>query len=190
MDALTLLETRSSTGALVAPAPSRAELERIITLAMRAPDHGRLRPWRFLVIEGEGRKALGEALVQALLARQPDAPAPLLDKEREKPLRAPMILVAAAMLTDHPKVPQVEQLLAVGAATQNVMLALPALGYGGIWRTGEPSYDPVVKRALGLAHHDAIVGFLYIGTPDPAADHSDRLPRPQAADFLSDWPAA
>jgi len=190
MDALTLLETRSSTGALVAPAPSRAELERMITLAMRAPDHGRLRPWRFLVIEDEGRKALGEALVQALLARQPEAPLALQDKEREKPLRAPMILVVAAVLTDHPKVPQVEQLLAVGAAAQNIMLALPALGYGGIWRTGEPSYDPTIKRALGLAHNDAIVGFIYIGTPDPAVSQTDRLPRPQAADFLGVWPAA
>ncbi len=180
MDALEALSTRTSPAALTDPAPDAATMERLFAAAMRAPDHGRLRPWRFIIIDGEARQAFGAVLADALRAREPGAPDAVLAKERAKPLRAPRIVVVAAVLRDHPGVPQVEQLLAAGAAAENLLVAAHASGFGGFWRTGAPAYDDSVKRALGLAPTDAIVGFLYLGTPTgvappPAADGVARI---------------
>ena len=172
MDALTALTTRASATALVEPAPDNAALERMLAAAVAAPDHGRLRPWRFLAVRGAARARLGEVMAEALHAREPEAPAALLEKERQKPLRAPLVLVAAAKLEAGHKIPVVEQILAVGAAAQNLIVAAHALGYGTMWKTGAPAYDARVKRALGLAEGDQIVGFLYLGTAEgglPAA---------------------
>ena len=109
-------------------------------------------------------------LARSLLRREPEAPAGKLEAERKKALRAPLIIVAAAAVAQNPKVPEVEQIVAVGAAVQNLLLAAHALGYGGFWRTGPAAYDPALKQELGLAPSDAIVGFLYLGsveTPGP-----------------------
>jgi len=169
MDALHALTTRASPAALVAPAPDAATLERLFQAAIRAPDHGRLRPWRFMIIEGAARETFGDVLVAALRRRDPDVPEAVLAKERAKPLRAPLIVVVGARVREHRGVPEVEQIVAAGAAAQNLLLAAHALGFGGFWRTGAPAYDDAVKRALGLSPRDAIVGFLYLGTPSGAA---------------------
>jgi nitroreductase len=184
MDALTALVTRASAVALTDPAPDEAALERMLEAAMAAPDHGRLRPWRFIAVRGEARAKLGQLLAETLRAREPQAPDALIEKEKGKALRAPLILVAAAHLTDSLKVPAIEQVVAVGAAAQNVMLAAHALGYGAMWKTGAPAYDPRVKTALGLEEGDQIVGFLYLGT---AAGPTPGPRRAQPRSSFTEW---
>jgi nitroreductase len=164
MDALSALSTRTSPVELGEPAPDDAAVETMLAAAVAAPDHGRLKPWRFIAVRGAALARLGEVMATALRAREPDAPEAAIAKERQKPLRAPLILVAAARPIASPKIPAVEQIVAVGAAAQNILLAAHALGFGAMWRTGAPAYDPAVKTALGLAATDEIVGFLYLGT--------------------------
>ncbi|MDQ2915623.1 MAG: nitroreductase [Pseudomonadota bacterium] len=165
MDAIDALTTRASPAGLVAPAPDAHALDQMLHAAIRAPDHGRLRPWQFILIDGAAREALGDVLAGALRRREPGVAEPAVVKERAKPLRAPLIVVVAAKLREHRGVPPVEQVIAAGAAAQNMLVAAHALGFGGFWRTGAPAYDDTVKRALGLRAEDAIVGFLYLGTP-------------------------
>lgn len=177
MDAIEALTTRASPIALSEPAPDAAALASMLRAAARAPDHGKLRPWRFIIVDGEARQALGDVLAAALSRREPGIPEAALDKERSKPMRAPLLIVVAAHLREHKGVPAVEQIVAVGAAAQNILVAAHALGYGGFWRTGAAAYDETVKDALGLRPGDAIVGFLYLGTssvpapPTPPSDH-------------------
>lgn len=173
MDAMELLTRRYSATRLAEPGPDKNQLDAILSAALRAPDHGRLRPWRFIVIQGERRGAFGELLASTMKAREPNVSDAELAREREKAYRAPIVVVAAAHLQHGHKIPEVEQLLAGGAAAENVMLAAQAMGFGAMWKTGAPAYDPAVKRALGLEAEDAIVAFLYLGTavgePSPAA---------------------
>ena len=169
MDALEALTTRASPAGLTAPAPDAAALDRMLRAAMRAPDHGRLRPWHFIVVEGDARTTLGNVLADALQRREPSVAGAAVDKERAKPLRAPLMIIVAARLREHRGVPAVEQIVAAGAAAQNILVAAHALGYGAFWRTGAAAYDDSVKDALGLRASDAIVGFLYVGTPSGAA---------------------
>jgi len=164
MDALTALTTRVSPAALDVPGPSGDALQKILEAAVAAPDHGRMRPWRFILIEDAAREKFGAMLAEALARREPTAPPGKLEAERKKALRAPLIVVVAASVQSNAKVPEVEQLVAVGAAAQNMLVAAYALGFGGFWRTGAIAYDPAMKRALGLAENDAIIGFLYLGT--------------------------
>jgi nitroreductase len=184
MDALQALLTRRSPAQLQDPPPAGAALQSILDAAMRAPDHGKLRPWRFLVLRGDARARLGALMADALQRRDPTATPPLLEKERGKPLRAPLIVVVAAEIIEGHKIPAVEQLLAAGAAAQNLQLAAHALGFGAVWRTGAPAYDPVVKQALGLKPSDAIIGFMYLGTPAAAAAPAS-VPDPSG--FVRDW---
>jgi nitroreductase len=164
MDAIEVLTQRVSPAQLTGPGPSAAEIETMLAAAASAPDHGRMQPWRFLLIEGDARPRFGELLAQSLLRREPDAPAAKLEAERKKALRAPLIVVVAAVLRESPKVPVVEQVVAAGAAATNMQLAAHALGFGAFWRTGGPAYDPEIKRSLGLAEEDAIIGFIYVGS--------------------------
>jgi nitroreductase len=185
MDAIEMLLTRASNNRLGEPAPDEASLQLALQAALRAPDHGLLRPWRFQLIRGAARERFGLVMREALLRRRPDASVGDLDKEAKKPLRAPLIIVVSARVREHPKAPAVEQVLSAGSATQNLMLALHARGYAAMWRTGAPAYDPHVKRALGLLEHDAIVGFVYAGTPTapPPA-----MVRPSPQELVEEWP--
>jgi nitroreductase len=164
MDAIEALSGRVSPAQLVEPGPDAAQLQTLLAAAARAPDHGRMQPWRFLLIEGEARARFGDVMAQSLRRREPDAPAGKLEAERKKPLRAPLVVVVAAALQKNPKVPEIEQVVAAGAAAQNMLVAAHALGLGGFWRTGATAYDPEVKRALGLGSTDAIIGFIYLGS--------------------------
>ncbi|MGO9785421.1 MAG: nitroreductase family protein [Stellaceae bacterium] len=189
MDALQALLTRRSPAQLREPAPDGPALQTMLDAAMRAPDHGKLRPWRFLVLRGDARARFGALMAESLKRRDPTATPPLLEKERVKPLRAPLIVVVAAEIVEGHKIPAVEQLLAAGAAAQNLQLAAHALGFGAVWRTGAPAYDPFVKQALGFKVSDAIVGFMYLGTPDV---HAPAAPAPDASGSKSiglvrDW---
>lgn len=186
MDAYEALITRVSPKELGEPAPDEAALRKILAAALRAPDHGRLRPWRFISIQGEGRRHLGDLLASALGRRDPDAGPELIERERQKALRAPLIIVVAAHIAASPKIPPVEQLLSAAAAAENMMIACHALGFAAMWKTGEPAYDPAVKEALGLEAGDEIAAFLYIGTPIT-------MPKPplplDQAEFVKSWPA-
>jgi len=184
MDAIDALTTRRSPAQFAEPAPDDASLGEILRAAMRAPDHGKLKPWRFIVLRGDARKRFGDVMAEAMKRREPEVPPNMLEREREKPLRAPLIVVLAVAIQEGHKIPVIEQLLSAGAAAQNIMVAAHALGYGAAWKTGAPAYDNFVKETLGLAPSDAIAGFLYLGTPTtmPAA-----LPQPELSSFVRNW---
>jgi nitroreductase len=184
MDALDLLLTRESALKLDAPGPSEADLDTMFQSAVRAPDHGRLRPWRFVVIEAGKRERLGEVMADAMRRRDPNIGEDMLTRERAKPMRAPTIVVAAAHVQKGHRIMECEQIAAAAAAAQNIMLAAHALGYGAMWKTGDPAYDPDVKTALGLEPDDEIMGFLYLGTN---AGTSSPAPRPAARDQVTVW---
>lgn len=186
---LDLLETRTSTPAvqLNEPAPSQQQLERILRCGLTAPDHADMCPWRFITIQGDARAALGDVFATAALKRNPDTPAEKIARMRQKPLRSPLIVVIVATITaDHPKTPEIEQLLSAGAAGTLIQLAATASGFGSIWLSGPNTYDEDVKAALGVSLCDQIVGFFYIGTPSKAAPVKTR---PDLVDHLSEWDA-
>jgi nitroreductase len=188
MDAMELLLTRSSGVKLAEPAPSDAEFEQILKAAVRAPDHGRLKPWRFLSIRGTGREKLGELYVETAQLASPHATPEALGRERDKALRAPLVVIVIARLSTLPnvKVPEVEQLLSAGAAAQNILLAAHALGYAAVWKTGDVAYHHHFKTGLGLAANEHIIGILFVGT---RADAMGNKPGPDVAPFHSVWPA-
>src|SRR5271165_6019896 len=184
MDALELLVGRESATRLSSPGPDQEALEKMFQSALRAPDHGRLRPWQFVVVPEDKRAAFGELLAESMARRRPDAPAEELARERAKAMRAPVIVAAAAKLAKGHKIPEVEQLLSAGAAVQNIMLAAKARGFGAMWKTGAPAYDASVKQALDIAPDSEIVGFLYLGTQ---VGGGIQVPRPVPRDHVSVW---
>lgn len=169
---------------LAAPGPSQAQIDAAFALALRAPDHGPLQPWRFRLIRGAARRELSELLVRATLARDPAAPAPLIERSRNTPLTAPLGIAVGVALQAHPKVPEVEQILSVGAAVMNLLNAFHAQGYGAVWLTGPNSFDPSVARALGFGDGWRHLGFVYVGTPQGSITLRER---PAPAGYVSDW---
>lgn len=165
MQALDVLLNRVSVPRLVDPAPDAAQREVIFGAALRAPDHGQLRPYRFITVEGGARERMGDLLVQALQAGDGEMTPQALEKARLGPLRAPLVVVVVARLQEHYKVPKSEQLITAGCAAHGVLLAAYALGVGAVWRSGELSYSPVVAEGFGLGAGEEVIGFLYLGTP-------------------------
>ena len=163
MDAIEALTSRSSAKSFGDMTPTRDHLDTILRAAVRAPDHGRLRPWRFMIIEGEQRAKFGDLLAASALRRTPNLSAGDLQRERDKAKRAPLIIVVVCRAVPGTKVPVIEQLMAVGAATQNILIGLHNFGYAAAWKTGDAAYDPEVKKALGLNSDDHIVAFVYAG---------------------------
>ena len=164
MEAIELLCSRHSASKLGAPAPSAEAVEAMLEAAARAPDHGRLQPWRLILIEGDARRSFGEILAESLARRNPLAAEPALAREREKALRAPLIIVVATRCDRSGKIPVVEQIVSAGCAAHGLMLAAFAQGLGAFWRTGEAAYDEAVKGALGVGSDDLIIGFIFVGT--------------------------
>lgn len=184
MDAIELLRTRASNGKLTEPAPDEETLRIAFEAAARAPDHAGLRPWRMHVIRGAARERLGALMAGVVKRKQPQASAEELAQAAGKALRAPLIIAVGAIIKPHPKVPEVEQVLAAGSAAHAVLLALHARGFAAIWRTGAPVYDDTVKQAFGYGPADRLIGFIYAGTP------KQQLPpmsRPQPEEFVSEW---
>jgi nitroreductase len=176
-DALDLLLTRHSPWPLAEPVPSEAELQRAFAAAMCAPDHGALRPWRFVLIRGAARERLGDLFVQAARLRDPADDA---ERFRRKALVAPLLVAVVAHVQPHPKVPEIEQTVATGAATMNLLNALHLQGYGCFWVSGPNAYDATVHAGLGLAGNERLLGFVYVGTPQNTgqrfADRADPAP--------------
>jgi nitroreductase len=163
MDVIEALTTRSSAKAFGDMVPTEDHIATILQAAVRAPDHGRLRPWRFMLIAGEQRRKFGDLLAASALRRLPAISAGDLQRERDKAMRAPIIIVVACRAVTGTKVPVIEQILAAGAAAQNILLGLHNFGYAAAWKTGEAAYDPELKKALGLAVDDHIVAFIHAG---------------------------
>jgi nitroreductase len=164
MEVIDAIQTRVSAVRLDSPGPSQEDLLRILKAGTHAPDHGRLMPWRFVVIEGAAREILGNAMADLRKRNLPEATEESLESERAKARRAPTIIVVAAKVDRQSKVPEIEQVLAAAASSQNIWLAAHALGYGCMWKTGDAAYDPLVKKAIGLSEDDHVVAFLYVGT--------------------------
>ena len=184
-DALKLLERHSTPAkALVEPAPDDEQLQQILKVAMSAPDHGRLHPYRFISIRGAARERLSEVFGEAVQKRDPNVEPAYVQKQKDKPLRSPMILVVVASLIDSPKIPEIEQMLAAGAAAHNVLLAANALGFGSIWLTGDNAYDEHVRSELEIDASERIIGFIYLGTPSITIPPR---PIPRVAGYLSNW---
>jgi nitroreductase len=171
------LLSRASASSFDAAGPTSDELHLILQAAVRAPDHGKLRPWRFLVVSGDGRAKLSELFAEAARRRDPGANEAAIEKEKSKPLRSALTIVVAAKITRGHKIPEIEQTLSAGAAAMNILNAAHALGYGAKWVTGANCYDAWFKEALGLDPADPIVGFVHIGalpeTGQPAAERPD-----------------
>jgi nitroreductase len=183
-DILQFLQQRNSAPKLIAPAPGAQQMEGIFRAALRVPDHAWLRPWRFILVAGERRQAFGQLLEQCLLQRTPDADESARAKARNAPLRAPLLIVPVVRLSEHPKVPKMEQRLSAGCTAQAILLAAEASGFAGIWRTGDAAFDRNVMTGLGLTAEEEIIGFVYLGTRDGDAKN---IPHLETADFVSTW---
>ncbi|MDP1931000.1 MAG: nitroreductase family protein [Gammaproteobacteria bacterium] len=180
MDALNALHTRTSAGRVTGPAPEEATLQNIFRAALRAPDHGQLRPWRFLRIEGESLQRLGNLFVAAALYDNPALNAEEQESVRSKALRAPLVIVTVSKAAEHPRIPILEQELSAGSATHAMLVAAHAQGLGAVWRTGPMATHAIVSRGLGLGENEKIIAFLYVG-------HLDGSPRPLRELSLDDY---
>jgi nitroreductase len=161
-------------------------LEQAFAAAVRAADHGKLQPWRFLVIESEGLVRLSDVYVAAARLANPEVSPAVLEKVQKMTGRAPMIVVAIACCRENPGVPRQEQLIACGCATQNLINAFFIQGYGAIWRSGDMTVNPYVREQLEVAANEEIIGFIYVGTP------MQEMPEPPAINvnqFFKSWPA-
>lgn len=166
------------------PGPDEATLLRMLTSAVRVPDHGKLVPFRFLRIAGDARQALGEFLAERTLAGDPLTPPAAVRKDRERFSQAPLVITVIATLQPEHKVPEQEQLMTAGCVCFALLQAAQAHGFGAQWLTAWMAYDPAVAGYLGLGEHERVVGFIHIGTPRMQVPERER-PDPRA--LLRDW---
>ena len=183
-DPIALLRARRSVKPieLTVPGPSPAELETLLTIASRVPDHGKLTPWRFIVFEAEGRDKAGEAIAAAFVAKYPDAKPDQVAFERTRLARAPLVVAVVSRAAPHVKIPEWEQVLSAGGAAMSLVIAAHALGFAASWITEWYAYDRGVLDALGLAPHEKIAGFVHIGR---AAQPPEDRPRPALGDVVT-----
>ncbi|MDO1583712.1 nitroreductase family protein [Rhizobium oryzicola] len=181
---LQYLSTRRSTPALqlTEPGPSRAEIESMLTLASRVPDHGKLAPWRFIVLRGEQRKTLGSALLEIALKKTPELSPEQQEVERTRFTRAPLVIAVVSRAAPHVKIPEWEQVLSAGAVCLNLFMAANAHGFAANWLSEWISYDENAKALLGIAAEEQVAGLVYIGsTTFPSTDR----PRPELSDIVT-----
>ncbi len=166
MNTIETLLNRRSSGRLSEPGPTAQQLEILIRCASRAADHGNLKPWRFLLIEGDDRKIFAKSLLDVAMSNDPDLAIFKQEKILAKPFRAPTILVAISKNIEHSKIPVFEQELATAAAVQNLLNAAFDMKVGAYWRTGAAAFSEPVKASLQVKKEEAIVGFIYLGSAD------------------------
>jgi nitroreductase len=165
MELFDAINSRVSAGKLAEPGPTPEQLDRLIQTIGRAPDHGRMKPWRVTIVNGAKREAFATAVAEARRARLPNMTDDQIVAERDKIRRSPSIVViGCAVKKDNPKVPEIEQVVAVAAAVENMFLAAHAMGFGVMWKTGPAAYDDHVKASVGLTPDDHIVAILHLGT--------------------------
>ena len=182
-----LLLTRRSVVAnlMRGPGPSDEDLRSILEAGMRVPDHGRLTPWRFLLIRGEARYALGAVIAKAFRRDNPEVDDARVELERQRLARAPVVVAVISKVLKAHKIPEWEQVLSAGAACQNLLVAALSLGYAAQWLTEWYAYEPLVDEALGLAGEDRVAGFVYIGNAEAPGDRA----RPAFDEVVSEWTA-
>jgi len=170
------LETRRSVkaDALIEPGPDQAQLETILRIAARVPDHKKLVPWRFIVIADDARKALGERLAHITARNEPEASEMCLEIERNRFMRSPMTIAVVSHTVYHPGAPEWEQILSAGAACMNLVHAAHALGFAAHWLTEWYTYDESARHAVGLTTKERIAGFIHIGTAEVPPEERDR----------------
>ena len=175
-DALELLKTRRSVKPieLAGPGPTASEIETLLRIASRVPDHGKLAPWRFILFEGNARSAAGEAIASAFRADRPDATAEQIEFERKRLARAPLVIAVVSRAGPHVKIPEWEQQLSAGASAMSMVLAAHAMGFAASWITEWYAYDRRVLDVLGLAANERIAGFVHIGRPAKAPEDRER----------------
>lgn len=182
--AIQLLTTRRSVKPreMAGPGPSPSELQTILTVGARVPDHGKLAPWRFIVFDGEARARAGDVIAAVFAKKHPDAPIGDVEAEKRRMMEAPLVIAVVSLVKPHPKVPPWEQELSAGASCMNIVTAATALGYGANWLTGWFAFDRDVLAGLGLKPDEKLAGFIHIGTAAAAVE--DR-PRPALADIVT-----
>jgi nitroreductase len=165
------------------PGPSSAELETILTIGARVPDHGKLAPWRFIIFEGDARKRAGNVIATVFARKNPDAPVGDIEAQKHKLTEAPLVIAVVSVIKPHPKIPPWEQEMSAGASCMNIVSAATAMGYGANWLTGWMAYDRDVLEGLGLAVNEKLAGFIHIGgKPDKVIE--DR-PRPELNELVT-----
>ena len=182
---LDLLASRRSVLAarLVAPGPDRDQLERMLEIAVRVPDHGRLTPWRLQVLETAAQAELGELFVDEFRRMEPGSSEERLQLERIRPQRSPvLVIVSSRTVADQDGIPPVEQLLSGGNVCFNLLHAATAMGYGAQWVSNWPAYNDRIKAALGIPADQSLIGFVHIGTPKGPPPERQR---PELADVIS-----
>ena len=182
-----MLSRRSSSPkAMTGPGPDSSQLDLILRAAIRVPDHGKITPWRFILFEGDARAAFGEHLARIFRAANPDAIEELVEAERRRFQRAPVVIGVVSAALPNIKIPEWEQVLSAGAVCMNMLMAAHAQGFTGSWLTEWYAYSEAVNQVLKLAPHERMAGFVYLG--HPAVQLEDR-PRPDVAAKLSVWQA-
>jgi nitroreductase len=183
-DAIELLKTRRSMKPreMTAPGPSPAEIETILTIGARVPDHGKLAPWRFILFEGDARSRAGEIISNVFARKNPQASAADIEIEKKRLTDAPLVIGVVSFTRPHPKVPAWEQELSAGASAMNIVTAATALGYGACWLTGWFALDRDVLDGFGLKADEKLAGLIHIGTP---SKRNDDRPRPALSDIVT-----
>jgi len=184
MSVFDIIKRRRSIGKMTSERPTREQIERILEAATHAPNHHKVQPWKFIVLAGHAREELGKVMAESLAERlverfediRGDKAQALLNKERTKLLRSPVVIVVAAELPNLPGVLEIENIQATAAAVQNMLLTAEELGLAAMWRTGDAAYDPRIKEWLGLAPGEHLVAFVYLGFP--AIPRLERFPIP------------
>lgn len=166
MDIIDAIHGRITVSKLQEKGLPRDVIEKLLSAAVQAPNHHKVRPWRFVVVTGKGRNKLGDVMAASFLDRNPATPPEGLEKTRALPLRAPLVIAVGADKPVESKIIEIENISAASAACQNILLAAQSLGLGAIWRTGEWARDVKVKEFLGFESDQHVVGFIYIGYPD------------------------
>lgn len=172
--AMEVLLSRASTDRLIAPAPKGAALMQILSTSLRAPDHGRMRPWRFVTVTGKHRAAFADLLVAAMRRTDPEVKSSKLEKKRARYAEVPMTIILGMDLHPDAKIPVDEQVMAVAAGAMNVLNALHAEGFGGMWVSGAFQNDDTFRKMLGFTREQKIAGFLQVGTVEGRAVKTDR----------------
>lgn len=165
---------RYSAGKMRSDPISRELIEKLLDAAVQAPNHYKVRPWRFVVVSGDGRIRLGNLMAEVLQQKYPELKAEALEKERAKPLRSPILIAIGVDKPTEAKVLEIENICAAAAACQNILLTAQALGLGAHWRTGDAARDPLIKKFLGLSEDQHLIAFLYIGIPEVSPEPYQR----------------
>lgn len=180
----TYLETRRSIPAfqMSEPGPSRSEIEEILKLASRVPDHGKLAPWRFIVYSGDVRERISLELADIAMANKPDMAEDMIAVEKSRLTRAPVVIAVVSRAAPHAKIPEWEQVMSAGAVCLNLVMAANAYGYCSNWLSEWFAFDHAAYPVLGVSTDERVAGFIHIGSPKM---HPGERPRPELTDIVT-----